>query len=259
MKIFLSHSGITSFKVAKLIKKWLPEVIQATEPWISDDIQKGERWRERLNIELNNSQIGIICLTKENLKSPWILFESGSLSRDKNAILCTFLIDLKPNDIKGPLETFQHTVFSKEDILKLLISINGKTESPLPDSRLEKAHNRLYSEFEKEMKEIIEKTNDSEFEINRIPPQKTGKVTTNSVIYLPLYEIKEDMSITQKIDLIHAQENWNSLLQTNTEGEIQKGIEMGYPDQYIIDKQNILQTLQSDKQRILKLKKSLGL
>lgn len=42
MKVFISWSGETSKKVALALKAWLPNVIQALDPWMSDkDIEKG--------------------------------------------------------------------------------------------------------------------------------------------------------------------------------------------------------------------------
>ena len=45
MKVFISWSGKTSFEVAKVLKEWIPCVIQDIEPYFSsDDIDKGARW-----------------------------------------------------------------------------------------------------------------------------------------------------------------------------------------------------------------------
>jgi hypothetical protein len=265
MKIFLSHSGKKSFTIAKLFKKWLPEVIQAVEPWLSEDIPKGDRWRERLNQALNESNIGIICLTKENAISPWILFESGSLSRDIDANLCTFLIDLEPGDIKGPLESFQHTIFSKEDVLKLLYTINAKLALPLVETRLEKAFNRLWPEFEKDLNEILKK---NPIEDNRsvlisptthkFLPKKTEDDAFEK-LFPPGVMITADMSIIEKIDKIQAQENWMIIIESNTNDEIKRGIEKDYPEEYINQKKNLLDTIHAAKKRISEKRESLGL
>jgi hypothetical protein len=124
MKIFLGWSGTRSKETAEVLGDWLGQVIQAIDPWISLDILKGARWSEEIANKLEEAKVGIICLTKENLNENWILFEAGALSKTKDAHVCTFLLDLKPTDIKQPLALFQHTEFEKEDVRKLTHTIN---------------------------------------------------------------------------------------------------------------------------------------
>ena len=81
MKVFISWSGETSKGLAEALREWLPAVIQAVNPYFSpDDVSKGSRWSSEISKELEDSAIGIICLTKENLEAPWIMFEAGALS-----------------------------------------------------------------------------------------------------------------------------------------------------------------------------------
>ena len=44
MKVFLCWSGTRSKGIANALHEWLPRVIQALDPWISVDIDKGARW-----------------------------------------------------------------------------------------------------------------------------------------------------------------------------------------------------------------------
>jgi hypothetical protein len=70
MKVFISWSGPRSRAVAELLKGWLVDVIQAIGPWMSSYIEKGARWVSELSEELEQSKLGIICLTQDNLSSP---------------------------------------------------------------------------------------------------------------------------------------------------------------------------------------------
>jgi hypothetical protein len=46
---------------------------------MSEYIDKGAPWSERLDEALQSAHIGVLCLTKENLREPWINFEAGAL------------------------------------------------------------------------------------------------------------------------------------------------------------------------------------
>jgi hypothetical protein len=90
LKIFISWSGPRSLAVAEAQRDWLPNVFQMVEPWISaGDIDKGAKWRQAITGELEKSDFGLICLTPENLASPWLLFEAGSLAKKEESRVCT--------------------------------------------------------------------------------------------------------------------------------------------------------------------------
>ncbi len=126
MEIFISWSGNRSRRLAEAFRDWMPRVIQAVEPWMSPDIEKGLRWNSELTGRLESSQVGLICLTPESLNAPWILFEAGALSRPSRAHVCTILLGLAPSDVEMPLAQFDHTALDqKEEILKLVRTING--------------------------------------------------------------------------------------------------------------------------------------
>lgn len=126
MKVFLSWSGHKSHQVALVLRDWLPSVIQSLTPYVSsEDIDKGARWSTDIAKELEDSTFGILCVTKDNLEAPWLLFEAGALSKmmDKSSV-CPFIFDLKRAEVKGPILQFQSTIFDKDDVKKLLLTLN---------------------------------------------------------------------------------------------------------------------------------------
>ena len=126
MKVFLSWSGHKSHQVAIALRDWLPSVIQSITPYVSsEDIDKGARWSTDIAKELEDSSFGILCVTKENQEAPWLLFEAGALSKmmDKSYV-CPFIFDIKRSEIKGPILQFQSTIYEKDDVKKLVLTLN---------------------------------------------------------------------------------------------------------------------------------------
>jgi hypothetical protein len=158
MKIFISWSGQLSKSVAQLLSSWLEDVLQGTETWLStDDIDKGSLWFGDLATQLSDTGVGILCLTRENQNAPWILFEAGALSKglSKNRV-CPFLVDLEHADLGPPLSQFNGTLPIKDDVSKLVKTINNaRGDQGLPADRLEKAFGRWWDDFEKRFNKIV--------------------------------------------------------------------------------------------------------
>jgi hypothetical protein len=126
MKLFLSWSGDRSKLLAEYLYEWIPNIINAVDPWYSpEDIAPGKRWSSEIAIQLETTSFGVICLTEENLNAPWILFEAGALSKSVNgAYVVPLLLDNKPSEIKGPLAEFNALQVKKGHIKKLLETVN---------------------------------------------------------------------------------------------------------------------------------------
>jgi hypothetical protein len=141
MQIFLSWSGERSKAVADALGPWLRQVIQALEPWVSTEIRKGTRWGPEVAAQLERTKVGIICLTRDNLKEQWILFESGALSKTKDAVVCTFLLDIGKADVEQPLAQFQHTTAEEDEVRQLVLTLNtlvhAAGDRALPDGDLD--------------------------------------------------------------------------------------------------------------------------
>lgn len=150
MDIFVSWSGERSKAVAELLVDWVKSVLQVTKPWISTrDIDKGSLWFSEISSRLQATSAGIICLTQDNKNNPWILFESGALAKGISASrICTFLVDLKPSDIKDPLAQFNHTTPDREGMFSLVRTLNRSLgENSLADTTLKRAFDAYWPQF----------------------------------------------------------------------------------------------------------------
>ena len=157
-KVFISWGGDLSKQLAEVIKNWLPSVLQFVKPYFTpEDIEKGARWESSIAKELANSQIGLICLTKDNISRPWILFEAGALSKNfDKANVCTVLFNVDSTDITGPLTCFQATKFDKTDFKKLIKTINETGEDSKLDSKvLDDVFEMWWPRLEAKVSEII--------------------------------------------------------------------------------------------------------
>ena len=159
MKVFISWSGNKSHKVGMIFREWLPSVIQSLEPYVSsEDIDKGARWSSDIAKELENSTFGILCVTKDNLYAPWLSFEAGALSKTMDKSFVTpFLFDIKRSEVNGPILQFQSTVFEKDDIKKLMHTLNKACgENGISSSMLDKAFEVWYPTLESELNKLKE-------------------------------------------------------------------------------------------------------
>jgi hypothetical protein len=156
MKVFISWSGTASRKVAEALSKWLGNVIQALDPWMSaSDIEKGTRWGPEIAQQLAGARFGIICLTPNNLNAPWILFEAGALSKTLEERVCPYLFHIAPTELTGPLTQFQAAEAQKEGTISLLKSITDALgEDALAEPRLEEIFDVWWPRLERQLRAI---------------------------------------------------------------------------------------------------------
>lgn len=114
--IFISWSGNNSKEFAKELKTVLEDIVfegTGLTCFVSDlDIHTGDDWWKAIRDKLSNSKLGIICITRENVRSPWIHFEAGAMIARGLKVVPLLL----QNDIDGlsgtPLATRQAVDFS---------------------------------------------------------------------------------------------------------------------------------------------------
>ncbi len=151
MKVFLSWSGQPSRSVAEFLRDWLPDVIHVLDPWMSaTDLEAGARWGRRIERELEQTKCGILCLTNENQRSPWLLFEAGALAKTlKDTYVCPYLLDLNPTDVQGPITQFQASRANERGSWKIVSTLNSALGADsLPESRLRRSFERCWPELE---------------------------------------------------------------------------------------------------------------
>lgn len=129
MLVFLSWSKARSKKMTEALDDGLQFVLQNVDTWFSsEDIESGDRWNSTLTVKLSETKYGIVCVTRENVAEPWLLFEAGAIAKtvDDRARLCPVLLDVTPGQMTGPLTQFQaRRTDSSDEMLKLFVDINS--------------------------------------------------------------------------------------------------------------------------------------
>lgn len=160
MKVFISWSGERSKLIAESLYQWLPNVLQAVEPYFSpDDVAKGTRWSTEIAKELDASNFGLMVVTPENQHAPWLMFEAGSLGKsiDKSKVCPLLFGEMQPAQVTGPLVQFQSAIFSKKEIERVVKAMNTELgDSGLPPTNLAKVFDKWWPDLEGEVSKALE-------------------------------------------------------------------------------------------------------
>lgn len=156
MKVFVSWSGRESREVAEALHWWLPKVIQSVEPFVSaKDIDKGANWSHQLTVELESSNFGVICMSSENLSSPWLHYEAGAISKSVDSRVCPVLFGVTKAQISSPINQMQMTEFDIDDVGLMMASINLAAGAPLSDAALSEAVQMWWPKLEERLAAIV--------------------------------------------------------------------------------------------------------
>lgn len=142
MKVFLSWSGQRSKMVAQALTDLLPGILQPIQCWMSEgDLPKGKPWFDELAKALSTITFAVVCVTKENARSPWMLWEAGFLSLPTalgDRRVAPLAIGFPKGSLDGPLSIYQGTDTTRDDILRLIRAINDTlpTESRIAAATL---------------------------------------------------------------------------------------------------------------------------
>ena len=130
--------------------------IQAVQPWVSsEDIAKGALWRTELSKELEEGSVGILCISRENVSSPWVNYEAGALGKmSETSRVIPFLFEMRPSDVRCPLAELQGAIYERgsdknaEEFRKLLVSLNAaQTPRCAPETVLNTTFEKMWPDF----------------------------------------------------------------------------------------------------------------
>jgi hypothetical protein len=205
VRVFISWSGESSKALARCFNNWLPRVLQATEPWFSEEaVAPGSRWLQELITNLRAQDFFVACVTPESLASAWFNFEVGIaasklLGDEGKQRLCPILWKLDNRDIRQPLAMFQTLSTSEGDIRKLVTEMNNRLERGLSPADLEASFQKWWPDLARCLETIPDESNPAtarrpEDILDEIlATVRQQSISSNSAI-LTLARIEEDIS-----------------------------------------------------------------
>lgn len=198
-KIFISWSGPNSKLIAKGIKKAFEEIIfkDKVTCFVSDvDISSGSDWWNKIKGELRTSKYGIVCITKENVKAPWIYFEAGALiAREIPTI--PLLVSCNYNSLNGSPLTGKQCVdfYDQLKFVKMVCDINSALNLiPLNAVQLEPIVINAYNTMKQDLAQVLHQLKNMRlFNEKYIYPNTISVVNKNTVfISAPMASIGND-------------------------------------------------------------------
>jgi hypothetical protein len=167
------------------------------------DLDAGVRWGRELAEQLQETNFGIICATRQSIESAWLLFEAGALSKSTaSSRVCPYLIGLKARLLTGPLSQFQTREATAEGTLSLLQSVNNSMgDDALRQDQLERNFARFWPDLEAVLRQVRARS-------ILLPGQKRDFIK----LLLSAFGIKDLDMLFAYNDLPSELVNWNQAL-----------------------------------------------
>jgi len=140
-------------------------------------------------------------VTKDNFEQPWLLFEAGALSKSLDtSYVVPLLFNLEQSDLTdSPLLQFQATSFSKDEIKKLIDTINNASKNKLDAYELDEAFNVWYPQLEKSLQGIADS--------NESDPAKVDVSEKSSLVLEEILALsRENQKLLRNPESFHSDE-----------------------------------------------------
>ena len=209
-KIFISWSGNYSRQISEELKRVLEEVVfpgGGIKCFVStQDIASGEDWYRKIKSELHASKLGIMCITKENVKAPWLYFEAGALIGN-NLKVIPLLINCDQSSLeRTPIRANQSVQFYEpERFYKMLEDIRTDFSllNELKKEEIAKRYENAYESMKSKLQPILEELKGRRYFSERcIYPQEITAMTMGTVyISAPMSVLGRDEYEEQRIFL----------------------------------------------------------
>jgi hypothetical protein len=155
--VFLTWSGVRSKAVALALKNWLRDVLQTTNPFMSEgNIAAGAFWDREVRNALELACFGVVCVTAESAPEPWLNYEAGALAERLRGNVCPYLMGIEPNDLQSmPLSRLQAKRADKNGTKELVLAVNSAlAANAIPEAVALKAFETHWPELDAALEKI---------------------------------------------------------------------------------------------------------
>ncbi len=152
MKLFVAWSGVRSYRLASALVWCIRQVFPTGQvsPFFSSEIEPGTPWLPALQTALTEADGILLCVTRENLRSPWMQFELGSrVTADRSDRVFAYLLDVEPAELMDPLRGYQAVIGNQEGTLRIIEALASGTATPVAE-----AFTRCWPELERRLKPL---------------------------------------------------------------------------------------------------------
>lgn len=209
-KIFISWSKENSQEVAKALKKVIEtEIFPETglQCFVSKfDISAGADWYPTIKAEIKTCDLGILCITNENVAAPWIFYEAGGMAA-REVPTIPLLIGCEISELSdSPLQGKQCVNFyRKTEFVKMMEDINVRLGGLLPSQIVTQMAEVKYDGIKKDLASTLDQLNNIRvFNAQNIYPQKITSVKINTIyLSVPMASISEEEYISLHKFILH--------------------------------------------------------
>lgn len=150
---FISWSGeqarAKAASLRGLIGDVLPEV--GSRVFMSDtDIAAGSLWLTSIDSSLDKSSAGVIVVTPENVRNPWLQYEAGALAtRVEKKMVIPLLSGIGPSGLAStPLSNFQALEMSKDSVAKVILSFAAALSVERQEESIRRSFEKWWPDYE---------------------------------------------------------------------------------------------------------------
>ncbi len=217
--IFISWSNEKSKNIANNLKTVFENKIFANtglKCFVSDaDINSGTDWWAKISSELKSCQMGLLCVTKENLTEPWLYFEAGAMVA-QDIPTTPLLISCNFKSLSDtPLASKQAVDFyDQAKFIKLILDINENMKLlDISNNQLESIAKDGYIELKTLCsKSLSELTDYRKFNTKYIYPNHISSIQKNTIfISAPMSTIKPEEYHTLRTFLLELKQDLCSI------------------------------------------------
>lgn len=198
--IFISWSGFHTKECAIALKCILETIVfpkneTGLECFVSDeDIAAGTDWWIKIKNELTSCNLGILCVTNENINAPWIYYEAGAMA-SREILSIPLLIGCGIDSLSGtPLQGKQCVIFKEQKkFIKMMEDVNDHLNL-LPSPLVKSTAQVGFKQLKKDLKSI-ESYLENIYSINekKIYPHNLSFVRKRTIyVSVPMASISEE-------------------------------------------------------------------